>query len=245
MAKRKLFRLVLIKPSHYDANGYVIQWVRSAIPSNSLASLYALSVDCAEKQVLGADVDIEIEAYDETNIRIRPLRIARRVLNADGGMVGLVGVQSNQFPRALDLARPLRDLGVPVVIGGFHVSGCLAMLPELPEDIKAAIGLGITIFAGEAEGRLEAVLQDAWAKRLKPVYNFMDDLPALEGATHPFLPAKRVMRIAGSYTSFDAGRGCPFPVFLLHHHQRAGTQVAPPQRRRYRENCARQLGARH
>jgi len=28
------FQLVLIKPSHYDADGYVIQWVRSSIPSN-------------------------------------------------------------------------------------------------------------------------------------------------------------------------------------------------------------------
>ena len=27
------FSLVLIKPSHYDDDGYVIQWLRSAIPS--------------------------------------------------------------------------------------------------------------------------------------------------------------------------------------------------------------------
>jgi hypothetical protein len=31
--------LVLVKPSHYDEAGYVIQWYRSAIPSNSLAAL--------------------------------------------------------------------------------------------------------------------------------------------------------------------------------------------------------------
>ncbi|MDH3444909.1 MAG: radical SAM protein, partial [Deltaproteobacteria bacterium] len=98
MADRKIFRLILIKPSHYDDNGYVIQWVRSAIPSNSLASLHALAADCAARKVLGPDVDIEIEVYDETNTRIKPKRVARRVLAADGGMVGLVGVQSNQFP---------------------------------------------------------------------------------------------------------------------------------------------------
>lgn len=148
MAQRKIFRLVLIKPSHYDDNGYVIQWVRSAIPSNSLASLHALAADCAARQVLGPDVDIEIEAYDETNTRIKPPRIARRVLAADGGMVGFVGVQSNQFPRAIDIARPLRAIGVPVVIGGFHVSGCLAMLPDVPSDIKDAQAIGISIFAG-------------------------------------------------------------------------------------------------
>ena len=31
---RKTFRLVLIKPSHYDDDGYVIQWLRSPIPAN-------------------------------------------------------------------------------------------------------------------------------------------------------------------------------------------------------------------
>ena len=34
---RRPFTLVLIKPSHYDDDGYVIQWLRSAIPSNTLA----------------------------------------------------------------------------------------------------------------------------------------------------------------------------------------------------------------
>lgn len=210
MARRKIFRLVLIKPSHYDDNGYVIQWVRSAIPSNSLASLHALAADCAARQALGPDCDIDIEAFDETNTRIKPARIARRVLAADGGLVGLVGVQSNQFPRALDIARSLRASGVAVVIGGFHISGCLAMLPELPSDIKEALAMGISIFAGEAEGRIEQVLQDAWLKQLKPIYNYMDDLPALDGAVYPMLPPQAVARTAGSVTSFDAGRGCPF-----------------------------------
>jgi hypothetical protein len=192
MFGRKIFRIVLIKPSHYDDNGYVIQWVRSAIPSNSLASLHALAAECASRHVLGPDVDIEIEAYDETNTRIKPSRMARRILSADGGMVGLVGVQSNQFPHAVDIARPLRALGVPVVIGGFHVSGCLAMLPEIPADIRNTMAMGVTIFAGEAEGRLEQVLKDAWAKQLKPIYNYMDNLPAMEGAVYPIRRPERL-----------------------------------------------------
>jgi hypothetical protein len=59
--------LVLIKPSHYDDEGYVIQWMRSAIPSNSLAVLYGLALECARQQTLGADVELEIHAIDETN----------------------------------------------------------------------------------------------------------------------------------------------------------------------------------
>ncbi len=40
MAQEKIFRVVLIKPSHYDDDGYVIQWMRSTIPSNSLESVH-------------------------------------------------------------------------------------------------------------------------------------------------------------------------------------------------------------
>ena len=145
------FRVALIKPSHYDADGYVIQWWRSFIPSNSLASVYGLAMECARERVLGADVNIEIEAYDEWNTVINVRAVAKRIRAAGCGMVGLVGVQSHQFPRALDLGRQFRALGVPVVMGGFHISGCLAMLPAVPPDIQEALDLGIHVFAGEAE----------------------------------------------------------------------------------------------
>src|ERR1044072_5059829 len=128
--KARRFCLVLIKPSHYDDDGYVIQWFRSAIPSNSLAVLYGLALECAEQKVLGEDFELDIHAFDETSTRIRPERIAALVERADAGMVMLVGVQSNQFPRALDIAAPLRRRGIQVAIGGFHVSGTLAMLKE-------------------------------------------------------------------------------------------------------------------
>ena len=132
-ADRRRFVLFLIKPSHYDDDGYVIQWLRSALPSNSLACLYGIARNAMETGALGPDVDVEIVAIDETNTRVRPDRIARQIRDAGGhGLVGFVGVQSNQFPRVMDCARPLRAAGVPVCIGGFHVSGCLAMLPETP-----------------------------------------------------------------------------------------------------------------
>ena len=207
----KRFSLVLIKPSHYDDDGYVIQWLRSAIPSNTLAVLNGLALDCQERRVLGDDVAIDISAFDETNTRIKPNRIAQQIARGGGrGMVALVGVQSNQYPRAMDIARRLRAAGVQVCIGGFHVSGCLAMLPDLTPELREAMDLGISLFAGEAEGRLETVLHDAWNGTLKPLYNYMDDLPALEGATIPILPAAQIKRTGGSITSFDAGRGCPF-----------------------------------
>jgi radical SAM superfamily enzyme YgiQ (UPF0313 family) len=208
---QRIFKLVLIKPSHYDDEGYVIQWWRSGIPSNTLAALYGLARDCAKRHVLGADVPIEIQAIDETNTRVDPARIAASIAAAEaGGAVMIVGVQSNQMPRALDIARPLRAAGVIVGIGGFHVSGTIAMLPEKDADVARAEELGVFLFAGEAEGRLEAVLADIQAGRPKPLYNFMNDLPGIEGTPVPHLPPQRLLRTAGSITSFDAGRGCPY-----------------------------------
>ena len=177
VAHQRRFQLVLIKPSHYDDDGYVIQWMRSGIPSNSLASLYALAADAAQRHVLGPDVAIDITAIDETNTRVRVKDIIALLKRHDGfGMVGLVGVQSNQFPRALDIARPFRQAGVSVVIGGFHVSGCIAMLPEMQADLQAALDMGCSLFAGEAEdNRIDQVLQHAANGRLQPIYNYMDD----------------------------------------------------------------------
>ena len=43
LATRRRFLLFLIKPSHYDDEGYVIQWWKSALPSNSLACLFGIA----------------------------------------------------------------------------------------------------------------------------------------------------------------------------------------------------------
>ncbi|SLN27570.1 B12-binding domain-containing radical SAM protein [Oceanibacterium hippocampi] len=206
------FCIDMIKPSHYDDDGYVIQWRRAWIPSNSLSCLYGITLDIMERGALGEDVEVALNAYDETNTVIPVDEIVRRHKAAGrGGIVCMVGVQSNQFPRALDLARRFRAEGLQVAIGGFHASGCLAMLPELPDDLKEALELGITLFAGEGEGgRLAAFYKDALAGRLEPIYNHMNDLPGIEEEPVPFLPEQMVRRYGGSIASFDAGRGCPF-----------------------------------
>jgi radical SAM superfamily enzyme YgiQ (UPF0313 family) len=211
MVATRRFQLLLVKPSHYDDDGYVIRWWRAMIPSNSLAALYGIAADCAERRVLGTDVGIDVEAIDETNTRVDvPALIARLRRNDNFGLLALVGVQSNQYPRALDIASEFRKAGIAVAIGGFHVSGCLSMLDGHAVGLDACRDLGISIFAGEAEGRLDAVLRDAAADRLAPIYNFMNDLPGMEGTVVPFLPKQYVTRTLGLSTSFDAGRGCPY-----------------------------------
>jgi hypothetical protein len=161
--------------------------------------------------VLGDDIEMVVTVHDESNERIRPAHIARQIHKSGGlGLVGMVGVQTNQYPRAVDLGRQLRADGIQVCIGGFHVSGCLAMLPELTPDLKEAMNLGISLFAGEAEGRLESLLQDALEGNLQLLYNFMKDLPDLAGAPLPSLSRSQIRRTSGALTSLDAGRGCPF-----------------------------------
>ncbi|HMA14052.1 MAG TPA: radical SAM protein, partial [Kiloniellaceae bacterium] len=195
-------------------DGYVIQWWRAWIPSNSLAALYGLALDAAARKVLGPDVEIAIDAYDEMNVVLPFERIVARhraAVEAGGaGLVCLVGVQSNQYPRALHIARRFRAAGLPVAIGGFHVSGCLSMLPGIHESLQEALDLGCSLFAGEAEEHFDGVLADALNGRLQPVYNTLAALPELQGAVTPFLPESLVRRYDGVISSFDAGRGCPF-----------------------------------
>ena len=83
------FALLLVKPSHYDDDGYVIQWFRSAIPSNSLAALFGLAQDCAVRRVLGDDVEIDFRGAPFDRVApgakqlVRPRVADRQRLRAD------------------------------------------------------------------------------------------------------------------------------------------------------------------
>lgn len=211
----KIFHLILIKPSRYDDDGYVVQWRRSVLSSNALSVVNAIAEDCAVRRVLGDDVEITIEAYDDhTGLPSTSAMLRRLQAASAGALVGIVGVHSAQFPRGADLARRFRVAGIPVVIGGFHVSGTMAMLPEMAPELKAVIDQGISLFVGEGEGRLEEVIRDAHGGRLKAVYDYGGDLVDLTNAVVPKrLPETVERRMALSLkpaAPIEAGRGCPF-----------------------------------
>jgi radical SAM superfamily enzyme YgiQ (UPF0313 family) len=208
----KQFDFIMIKPSHYDDDGYPIVWWRTILPSNSLAALNGLARDANARRVLGSDVRIRLTPIDECNQHVVPRKIIRDLKRRNArALIGMVGVQSNQFHHTLDLAREFRAAGLPVVIGGFHVSGCLSMLEETPPEIQEALDMGCTLFAGEAEeGRLDRLLIDAWNGELKPIYNHINDLPSIAGVPYPVLTRESISRNWGSWSSFDLGRGCPF-----------------------------------
>ena len=201
----------LIKPSKYDDDGYVIRYWRGVLPSNTLACLYGLTDDVRRRQVLGR-LRWRIELIDEgvQKVDVRGiLRASRRPQTKV--VVCLVGVQSNQFARASDLALALRAGGVDVLIGGFHVSGSLAMLPSVPPEIRRLLEAGATVVAGEIEGRWESLLRDALQGHLKPIYNFLSEPPDLGTAPMPQISRRYLKRfVSPNFGTLDCGRGCPF-----------------------------------
>lgn len=207
----KTFHVILIKPSKYDDDGYVVRWWRGIAPSNTLACLNALTAKAAEDQVLGPDVRIEIRVLDETVQKVEVRKLCREA-HAEGGtgVVCMVGVQTNQYARGLDLALEFKKEGLACMIGGFHVSGILAMLPEKTPEIQEAIDKGITLVAGEVEFRWPELLRAAYEGRLAPVYDFLKERPDLRGAPSPFLPNETARLFLNLLSTFDTGRGCPY-----------------------------------
>ena len=203
--------MYLVKPSKYDDDGYVIRYWRGVLPSNTMTCLYGLTDDVRAREALGP-LQWHIELVDETVQRVNVpaiLRAGRRP--GTKVIVGLVGVQSNQFARASDLARAFRAGGLDVLIGGFHVSGSLALLPAVPPEIRALMDAGVTVVAGEVEGRWEGILRDALEGRLRPLYNFLAEPPALRDAPMPQVNRRYVRRfVASNFSTLDCGRGCPF-----------------------------------
>src|SRR4030095_5289837 len=101
----KKFHIVLIKPSKYDDEGYVIRFWKGVLPSNTLNVLHGLTEDVRARRVCG-DLPIEGTTFDETAEMV-PLKKIIRWSKVPGTklLVCMVGVQTNQFPRAFDIAR--------------------------------------------------------------------------------------------------------------------------------------------
>ena len=208
---QKRFHVILVKPSKYDDEGYVIRWLRGIITSSSLACLYALTRNAAANGALPAEVETVVHCFDETVQKIPVGRLSGQILRSgERGVACMVGVQTNQYARSLDLALEFKKAGISAMIGGFHVSGCMAMLPDHPPEIQKAIDEGITLVAGEVERRWPELLRDAYENKLESIYNFLSDKPALMGVPEPELPKATMARFLNRLTSFDAGRGCPF-----------------------------------
>ncbi len=205
------FTVVLIKPSKYDDDGYVVRHVRGVLPSNTLAAIHSLTRDVVKRNGLGEGIEVRTLLYDETVHRIDPKRIARLALRGGGrAAICLCAVQSNQFPRAADLALQFRDLDLPVLIGGFHTSGIMELFPDLTPELQEMVDHGVTIVHGEVEEAWAGLLRDAYLGQLKPRYD-IKERPDLSVQPIPELDRTYMKRFAyPNLGTIDAGRGCPF-----------------------------------
>jgi len=203
--------VVLVRPTRYDEDGYVVRHWRGTLPSNTLSCLNGLTEDAVASGALGA-LPVHVLTFDEAVDRIDPRRLGRKLRRPGGRvLVALAGVQTNQFPRARDLARQFLAEGFDVMIGGFHVSGSTATAHAITPDCQAALDEGVTLVLGEVEDHWAGLLQDAAAGRLRKLYDFLAAPPDLRNKPLPqvSLRLQRKFAVRG-YGTIDAGRGCPF-----------------------------------
>jgi len=98
-----------------------------------------------------------------------------------------------------------------VLIGGFHVSGSIAMSPSVPTEIQGLIDAGVSVVAGEVEDHWGKILEDALGGRLRPLYNFLGAPPDLRGRPLPVINRKYLRRfLTSDFGTIDCSRGCPF-----------------------------------
>lgn len=211
--KYKRLHLFLIKPSKYDDEGYLIRYWKGVLPSNTLSCLNGLSEDARDRGVLGKDLAWEITLIDDT-VQGIPYKKIIKESHRSGikTVICLVGVQSNQMPRASDIAMKFRKAGIDVLVGGFHVSGVMATLSDLSPELVTLRNTGVILAAGEAEGgHWEQMLSDAIHDRLKPIYNFLKDIPDISKVPFPRINPKHQAHYAlQHFGTLDCGRGCPF-----------------------------------
>ena len=212
--KYRTLHVVLIKPTKYDDDGYLIRFWRGVLPSNTLSVLHGLTEDVKKRRVFG-EIDIRVDTFDETTQKVPVKKIVHWSRRPGTKLVVcLVGVQTNQFPRAVDMGKQFRAYGIDVMIGGFHTSGTVNMLSPDEPDLQELYQESIVVVSGEVEGKWEGILTDLLNGQLKPLYSFAQDLKNLvdiENAPLPVLNPETMKHFARpTFGTVDASRGCPF-----------------------------------
>ena len=202
--------ITLVRATNYTDDGYPIQMRVGIIRSNTLTQMGTLTRDIVNYPFFKG-LKVTVRMIDEAIQRVPTREILKRSqLPGVKTIVMLVGVQSNQFPRARDIASWFLPHDIPVMVGGFHVSGMLAMI-GLTADLRDAICEGLILVAGEVEGeRLPAILEDVLRGRPEPLYNFLNPTPDLSDLPIPILAKADLRGFASPYSTIDTGRGCVF-----------------------------------
>lgn len=190
-------RVLLLKPSKYATDGYVERFRKGFMPNSTLAHMRSLT---AASAVGDRCETVAIDEYVESDLDYLEL------LRGEPGratLLALVGVQSHQLHRALDLAAWASERGVEhCVLGGPHAMTC---------DTTDLQGRGVSFALAEAETIWSAILHDAFAGGLAPVYGRNQ---RWEGELDPpaLIPPTRrdLRRYAAPLLGIYPARGCPY-----------------------------------
>jgi len=115
------------------------------------------------------------------------------------------------FARATDLAVMFRQYQIPVLIGGFHVSGMIKLFDSLTPDLQFLVDKGISLVCGEVEGPgvLAGILNDAINNQLKPCY-IIHESPDISNAPVSTADHNYLKNFMQPMCTIDTSRGCPY-----------------------------------
>jgi radical SAM superfamily enzyme YgiQ (UPF0313 family) len=174
----------------------------------------------------------EVFLVDGNAQRLSATELVQYIRERDIGLVG-IGAMTRMVRKAYQMADAVRATGVPVIMGGPHVT-------EMPEEALGRDGgprHADSVVLGEADGIWPTIVADAERGALKDLYAPLDSegkeiKPSL--AEYPVIPwdrmdleqfnlirhfppwARRILSLVGmTWQSFhmvpiESGRGCPF-----------------------------------
>jgi radical SAM superfamily enzyme YgiQ (UPF0313 family) len=171
MAKRKK-TLLLVNPANKSGRGFIVNRDTRYQPL-SLGIIAALTPP-----------DWKVKIIDEN---------FRNFKYYEADLVGFTAFSST-VSRAYELAKIYRDLGVPTVIGGIHVSMC-------PDEAAEFVD---SVVIGEAESVWPQVIEDFENKTLKRIYQgiFTDLIQSPK-------PKRELFHPGYVFASVQTTRGCP------------------------------------
>jgi radical SAM superfamily enzyme YgiQ (UPF0313 family) len=213
-------RVYFIKPSRYDEEGYVQYYRFGVQPNNTLTVLAALNDSFNKRHSTERNVYLETVLWDEICDGVvgpETIKAIKEKAREDGVelLIGLAGVQSNQYPRGRDLALQFAAQGMTTMMGGFHVSG-------YPDSCTFLNSCGVTTVVGEAENLWAQIIEEFLRGELKLHYSVTEGIraktgrqdiivPLISEAQLPLLDDRYLTRFFNpAMTTLDTSRGCPF-----------------------------------
>lgn len=201
-----------VQPTNYRKDGTPRKWKQLILPSNAINQLWTLTPEkiqtedgqeaVTEKHFL----DDKAEPFD-----IDAIKTSMQDEEAKG-IVMICGVQTNQWPRALDLATLCARNEIPVIIGGYHVRA------DLPITKQQAEKEGVSLAFGEAEAvtddgtpMMEKIIKDVWAGELQKEYRQAEYPDISEFPPAEIIPGYQALMNTQSMATLETSRGCPLP----------------------------------